>query len=83
MIKRLQNFRGAEDPLMPTMKRVIAIISKERHRLTKNEMRELMKPLRITSREQEAVLEIPQLVYEADFVNKLLNSSQTRFLSLI
>ena len=36
MIKRLQNFRGAEDPLRPTMKRVIAIISKERHRLTKN-----------------------------------------------
>ena len=57
MIKRLQNFRGAEDPLRPTMKRVIAIISKERHRLTKNEMRELMKPLRITCREQEAVLE--------------------------
>ena len=57
LIKRLHYFRGAEDSLRPTVKRVIAIISKERHRLTKNEMRELMKPLRITSREQEAVLE--------------------------
>ena len=57
MMKRLQNFRGAEDPLRPTMKRAIAIISKERHRLTKNELRELMKLLRNISREQETALE--------------------------
>ena len=66
--KRLLVFKGPKDPLQPSMKRLIDIIVKTNTRLSKKQMRNVMKPLRLNYEDQEHVLNKVYIKY-----NKLCN----------
>ena len=54
--KRLMMFKGTKDPLHGSMIRLIDIVVKIEDRLTKTEMRNVMKPLKLKYEDQEHVL---------------------------
>ena len=68
--KRLMSFKGANDPLRPTLKRAFVLICKEKRRLTKDKMREILLPLNLNSNELERILTKAYTKYN-NLVNRL------------
>ena len=53
---RLLTFKGAQDPLRPTMKRAIKLICKEKTKLSKSDMRIVLQKLKLNKKDEDVVL---------------------------
>ena len=53
---RLRTFKGAQDPLRPTMKRAINLICKEKTKLSKSDMRIGLQKLKLNKKDEDVVL---------------------------